>query len=199
MSNYKHGSLKLSHENAGLTVPSIQWLGIRSRDVLSGNEQDAFSGLLKLSARDRKKAIDMLERSEVLIEDGAEREWRRELQVMLMLNVKAEMEILAEREGGVKGWVEEKLMEAVIKSQTHGDLLGTDRVVDRTFGEDGFPSSQENEEFLLDTHETPEMLGVGLEEFESCQADEDLFDAHQMADTSPAGAGSPVLSWDEEL
>ena len=53
----------------------------------------------------------MLDRSKVLGEDGEEQEWRRELQVMLMLNVKAEMEILSARDGGVAGWVEQKLFE----------------------------------------------------------------------------------------
>ena len=107
MSTYKHGSFKLSHENAHLNVSSIQWLGIRSRDILdrSSNREDNNSNfgvnrvdptaLLKLTARDRKKASRMLENSVVFEENGAEEEWRRELQVMLMLNVKAEMEILA--------------------------------------------------------------------------------------------------------
>lgn len=35
--------------------------------------------------------------------------WRRELQVMLVLGYKAEMELLGEREGGVEAWLERKL------------------------------------------------------------------------------------------
>ena len=74
--------------------------------------------MLRLSARDRKKAGKMLENSKVFDEEerkeGAEREWKREVQVMLMLNVKAEMEILAERGGGgVEGWVRRRLVEEV--------------------------------------------------------------------------------------
>lgn len=57
----------------------------------------------------------MLENNAVLKEGGIEPEWRRELQIMLMLNVKVEMEILAERAEGVSGWVEKKLLE-------HGSL-----------------------------------------------------------------------------
>lgn len=53
----------------------------------------------------------MLENNPVLWEGGEEPEWRGELQVMLMLNVDAEMEVLADREGGVLGWVEGKLLE----------------------------------------------------------------------------------------
>lgn len=109
MSTYKHGSLKLSHENAHLNVPSIQWLGIQSKDILDEASEQEGKGLLRLTGRDRRKAIKMLE-WDVLREEGMEREWRREVQIMLMLGVKAEMEILGGREGGVDGWVEGKLL-----------------------------------------------------------------------------------------
>ena len=198
MSTYKHGSLKLSHENAALNVSSMQWLGIQSRDVLAGNGQDEYSGLLKLTARDRKKAADMLERSEVLQEGRAEKEWRRELQVMLMLNFKAEMEILAEREGGVIGWIEEKLLESGTSLHGDEDLLETHQLADMTLGEEDFPSLPANEEFLLDTHETPDVSAVGGD-CPSSQADEDLLDTYQMADISPPDESSPSLEWDEEL
>lgn len=86
-------------------------MGIQSKDVLERSNGEEYNGLLRLSGRDRKKAVKMLENSEWLREGGVEREWRRELQVMLMLNVKAEMEVLSERSGGVEGWVEERLLE----------------------------------------------------------------------------------------
>lgn len=198
MSTYKHGSFKLSHENPGLSVASMQWLGVRSRDVLAGHGQDEYSGLLRLSARDRKKAADMLERSEVLQEGGKEEEWRRELQVMLMLNVKAEMEVLADREGGVKRWVEEKLLENGAGSHVDEDLLETHQLADMTLGGDDPPSLEANDESLLDTHETPEMSAVG-EGSPSLQADEDLLDSHQMAEMSLADEGSPVSKLEEDL
>ena len=111
MSTYKHGSWNLSHESAQLLVPGLQWLGTRSKDVLVGANDDDSKCLLRLSRRDRQKAKKMLENSAVFREDGEEVEWRRELQVMLMLNVKAEMEVLEEREGGMAGWVEGRLLE----------------------------------------------------------------------------------------
>ena len=40
-----------------------------------------------------------------------EEEWKRELQVMLMIGFKAEIEILSERLGGLEGWAERKLSE----------------------------------------------------------------------------------------
>ena len=89
----------------------MRWMGIQSRDVLERRNGEECKGLLRLSGRDRKKAVKMLENSEWLREGGVEGEWRRELQVMLMLNMKAEMEVLSERVGGVEGWVEERLLE----------------------------------------------------------------------------------------
>ena len=183
-----------------MNVSSIQWLGIQSRDVLAGNGQDEYSGLLKLTARDRKKAADMLERSEVLQEGGAEKEWRRELQVMLMLNVKAEMEILAEREGGVKGRIEEKLFESVTSLPGDEDLLETHQLADMTLDYENFPSLPANEEFLLETHETSDVpaVGGGSPSLQT-EGDEDLLDIYQMTDISPADESSPSLEWDEEL
>lgn len=113
ISTYKHGSWRLSHENGHLNVPRIQWLGIQSSDLISRNGDDdtAGFGLLRLSIRDRKRAMKML-RKDTWAENGPETEWRREVQVMLMLNIKAEMEILNERTGGMEAWLEEKLLRA---------------------------------------------------------------------------------------
>lgn len=113
MSTYKYGSLTLSHANANLKTPTIRWLGVQSQDLaldgaIRGSNDEERKGLLRLSARDRKKAVGMLGK-EICDENGVEQEWRRELQVMLMLNTKMEMEILREREGGVKRWIEESL------------------------------------------------------------------------------------------
>ncbi len=118
MSTYKHGSLTLSHENANLRCPIVRWLGVKSGDLNFGESTTAppgageedMKGLLRLTKRDRKKAVKMLGRG-ICEEYGVEQEWRRELQVMLMLNVKVEMEILSQREGGVEGWVEDRLCE----------------------------------------------------------------------------------------
>lgn len=110
MSTYKHGSFRLSHENFKLNVPRIQWLGLKSRDLCSEAPPSDSAGILHLSLRDRKKAAKMLE-WDLMRENGPEMEWRRELQVMLMLNFKAEMEVLGEREGGLEMWVQERLVE----------------------------------------------------------------------------------------
>jgi meiotic recombination protein SPO11 len=38
-------------------------------------------------------------------EGGDEPEWRRELQLMLMVNKKAELQLLERTEGGLAGWL----------------------------------------------------------------------------------------------
>ena len=58
-------------------------------------------------------ARKMLERT-TFEETGADSEWRRELQVMLMTGFKAEMEILDDREGGIEKWIEDRLAEDIV-------------------------------------------------------------------------------------
>ena len=71
-------------------------------------DDDDERSLLHLTARDRRKAAKMLGKG-VCAEGGEEREWRRELQVMLMMNYKTEIQILSGRMGGLEEWLERKL------------------------------------------------------------------------------------------
>ena len=117
VSTYKYGSMALAHENATLAVPSVQWLGIRSCDVLQ--EKADKGGLLKLSKRDRRLAMKMLEK-DIFREHHwhGEAGWRRELQVMLMLNLKAEIQVLSPNEvrlEGLEGWLDGKLQRNMIQ------------------------------------------------------------------------------------
>lgn len=96
LSTYKYGSSNLAHEKSHTCLPLIQWLGLRSEHVLNGEATHADQGLLTLTTRDRTKARKMLgwqvlERDESL---------RRDLQVMLMLNLKAELQVLDATSGG---------------------------------------------------------------------------------------------------
>ncbi|KAI6249188.1 Meiotic recombination protein SPO11-1 [Erysiphe necator] len=84
MATYKFGSIKSSYQK-NYTVPQIEWIGIKSNVILHFLETS--QGLQILSARDRRLAIKMLERVRVM-------EWKEELQIMLMLNLKAEIQIL---------------------------------------------------------------------------------------------------------
>jgi meiotic recombination protein SPO11 len=110
MSTYKYGSVTLSHQNQLLIVPSINWLGVQSTDIIP-IEESGRTGLMRLSTRDRRIANCMLERP--AFQGGVEPEWRRELQVMLMLNCKAEIQILSDGGTGLKDWLDRKLIEAL--------------------------------------------------------------------------------------
>ncbi len=111
MSTYKHGSQSLAHQNEQLIVPEIQWLGIRSSDLLlySQETQGESQGLLDLTLRDRRLAVRMLEKA--VFQAGVETEWRRELQVMLILNMKAEIQIMSNG-NGFEAWLSSKIHSA---------------------------------------------------------------------------------------
>ncbi|KAK5011168.1 endodeoxyribonuclease, partial [Cryomyces antarcticus] len=108
LSTYKYGSFALAHENAALTVSSIRWLGVRSTHIMTEESVHQSQGLLRLSQRDRRKASKMLEQ-EVFAADGPECEWRRELQIMLLLNVKAEIQLMDARTSGLACWLKTEL------------------------------------------------------------------------------------------
>jgi len=112
----------LAHCNDGLAVPGMRWLGVKSCDIIGGKRTTTLDendqgegraekdrvGLLRLAPRDRRIARGMLGR-EILGEEGREALWRRELQVMLMLNVKAEIQILSQAPGMLEAWLNERL------------------------------------------------------------------------------------------
>lgn len=111
MSTYKYGSLAHQHENARLTIPHLRWLGLKISDAITNSNVSGRDGLLPLSPRDRRKIIAMLRSSPVLASDGPEIEWRTNLQQMLMLNVKAEIEMLYDRDGGLGMWIDRKMFQ----------------------------------------------------------------------------------------
>ncbi|KAI5290134.1 hypothetical protein KEM54_002357 [Ascosphaera aggregata] len=142
MSTYKYGSLARAHENRNLNVPNIVWLGLQTSEfVMATPKYPAFrihmpdscnggggattsnreniaqksmmQNFIKLRARDRKKATWMLSNSPVFAEDGPETGWRRELQVMMLLGVKAEIEALYDLDGGIDEWLDVKLKKAI--------------------------------------------------------------------------------------
>ncbi|PWY86404.1 meiotic recombination protein spo11 [Aspergillus sclerotioniger CBS 115572] len=110
MATYKYGSVAFAHENRNLNIPGLHWLGLRTSDVISGADPHGDDALIHLTERDRKKAIAMLGKNPIWAADGPEPEWRAELQQMLMLNVKAETEILYDRDGGLVGWLDQRLV-----------------------------------------------------------------------------------------
>jgi meiotic recombination protein SPO11 len=126
LSTYKYGSYRLAHENVTPTdttapgLPNIRWLGVKShhmsRTPVDEEHTDTsampqLQGLMRLTARDRTKAARMLEWNLIGV-DGPEQGWRQELQMMLMLNIKAEMQILDELAGGLVSWLSYELGQA---------------------------------------------------------------------------------------
>lgn len=109
MSTYKYGSMAHAGENARLNIPCIRWLGLRTSDAVADADPLGDDALGSLTPRDRKKAISMLSNNPVWADDGPELEWRAELQVMLMLNLKAEIETLYNREGGIERWIDQQM------------------------------------------------------------------------------------------
>jgi len=105
MSTYRYGSVALAHENAHLAVPRMRWLGIRSCEITQ--DHDSSQAHLKMTHRDRRVATRMLEK-QTSLEYGHEDEWQRELQVMLMMNSKAEIQILGNG-AGLESWLDMKL------------------------------------------------------------------------------------------
>jgi meiotic recombination protein SPO11 len=93
LSTYKHGSVSAAWQNACLVSPEMKWLGIKS-EVIQSLHQDKDDGWLRLTARDRKMATGLLEKA--VFQEEVESAWRRQLQVMLMLNIKTEIQVLGD-------------------------------------------------------------------------------------------------------
>ncbi|PLB33391.1 putative meiosis-specific topoisomerase Spo11 [Aspergillus candidus] len=109
LATYKYGSMAAAHENRQLNVRGLRCLGLHVSDVVSGADPCGDDALMRLTVRDRRKIVTMLCRNPVFAVDGPELGWRAELQRMLMLNVKAEIEILYDREGGLEGWIDRRM------------------------------------------------------------------------------------------
>jgi len=113
MSTYKYGSMAHAHASASLNAPRIEWLGIRIRDVIIEQirnvDKDEDWVMISLSRRDVKKIQSMLTKNPVFGEEGPQLEWRAELQTMMMLNMKAEIEVMYGTRGGLEGWIDRKM------------------------------------------------------------------------------------------
>ncbi|KAF8475810.1 Spo11/DNA topoisomerase VI subunit A [Kalaharituber pfeilii] len=102
LSVYKFGSIALAHENHRLVANRVQLLGIKSEDLGAINShsvkdsQKIDMSILRLTECDRRKAIQLLSKIYVWLE----LEWRRELQRMLFLNVKAEIQAIGHNGNG---------------------------------------------------------------------------------------------------
>ncbi|KAK1637656.1 Spo11/DNA topoisomerase VI subunit A [Colletotrichum phormii] len=118
---YSHGTRGHAHEKS-TTVPSMQWLGIKSDDLPfhqnanpspgsadgGGGQrrsgESTFESSSSLTLRDRTRAINMVRE---VSEDGTDidRDCRRELQVMLFLGIKAEIQAV-DNTGDMSRWLD---------------------------------------------------------------------------------------------
>ena len=88
LSVYKFGSVALAHENHRLVVSQVELLGVKNEDLecIQNNEH----GIIFLTSSDRKKAMQLLGKAYI----WSQEEWRSELQRMLFMNVKAEIQAM---------------------------------------------------------------------------------------------------------
>ncbi|CZT21575.1 uncharacterized protein RCC_07439 [Ramularia collo-cygni] len=94
MSTYKHGSKALAHENKSHSVPQLQWLGLRSKSLLlDANDSHVTQEIMMLTARDRRKALQTIQYGGIA-GNRVDGELVAELKRMLMLNMKAELQLL---------------------------------------------------------------------------------------------------------
>jgi len=100
LSVYKYGSANKAMEMEDLLTSCIQRLGLSRTDIHDREETRYEQGLIPLTGRDRRKARQLLDKP-LYDEGGAEDGWRLELQIMLMLNIKAELQILDEVPGAL--------------------------------------------------------------------------------------------------
>lgn len=103
MYTYEYGSIALAHEGDEITTPNIISIGLSSEHISDSDElQQQQQGLMQLTGRDRRKAQKMLDHNQ-LAQGEEEVSWRRELQVMMMLDMKAELQILDSSPIGLLG------------------------------------------------------------------------------------------------
>ena len=106
-----HVGSKASAGDASLNIPEIRWLGIRSDDMFNLPPTSSF---LALTQADRKRAVKLMN-SMIVIGSGVVEELREgytELQRMLVLGRKAEIQILGD---DLCRWAERKMLDIMSK------------------------------------------------------------------------------------
>ncbi|KEF51453.1 uncharacterized protein A1O9_12370 [Exophiala aquamarina CBS 119918] len=116
---YLYGSKRSAREQSCI-APEMTWIGLKSEDLMAIT--GAGNSWLTLSMRDRNAATSMLNSGEWKDEEGqllpGLRDCHAELQRMLWLNRKAEIQILDKLEGGLYAWLARTLSVALAEVQT---------------------------------------------------------------------------------
>lgn len=116
---YKYGSRSLAHERDHILTPSLRRIGLTTKDVLQRTQSDELQttdSLLRLTAHDRRLGIRMLERQ---CRGEVDDELTCDLRIMLMLNVKCEIQLLDTDASGLSDWLVHKLSSHSTTSLTH--------------------------------------------------------------------------------
>lgn len=104
---YRNGSKNLAHEKA-YHVPEMRWLGLRPSDQFAPGQNDTAT--IALTAHDLSKIKSMLVADvESPVNTGLGGECRSALQLMKLLNRKAEMQILEDLPGGIGRWLMQRI------------------------------------------------------------------------------------------
>ncbi|EXJ91992.1 hypothetical protein A1O3_00542 [Capronia epimyces CBS 606.96] len=107
---YLYGSKNLAQEHCSI-VPEMRWIGVKAEDITTLGH--AHGELLPLSMRDRAIAASMLASEEWRNDTGEMlpglQEGIADLQRMLMLGRKAEIQILGYGDDGIEPWLVKKL------------------------------------------------------------------------------------------
>jgi hypothetical protein len=94
-------------------IPEMEWLGMRLNDVFEGAMAD--EPLLPLTLINRERIHTMLTRQRTDL-DNVQQECRSKLQEMLVLNLKAEVQLLDDRLGGLVDWLEERVWKELVSA-----------------------------------------------------------------------------------
>ncbi|KIW29464.1 uncharacterized protein PV07_05278 [Cladophialophora immunda] len=107
---YLYGSRNLAQEH-GCNIPEMRWVGLKAEDVAL--HQAIGNPTVPLSRRDRMAAVGLLASQEWHDQTGTVlpglQEAVTEVQRMLMLNRKAEIQSLDEGQGGLEDWLTGRL------------------------------------------------------------------------------------------
>lgn len=103
---YHSGSQTSIHE-ARCGIPDMKWLGVDMCDLICVTQ--VMNESVSMTRRDRDRARAMLKRIKRCDMAGQGTEMRRQLQTMLMLGKKMEIQAVDRVEGGLCGWLERRI------------------------------------------------------------------------------------------
>lgn len=104
LATYKFGSSSMAAFNEGLAIPTLRWIGVHASDY---DRHDA--GVLPFTKADTIKLESLLHSPWLEDSHTGGEPWLRELTIMKEREVKAEIEILSERAGGLSAYLCERI------------------------------------------------------------------------------------------